>query len=450
MRRLLPVLAALSVIALCVTGLLSPQSASAEVNSSGEVYTTARYVVPIVFPVVGPTSLTDTFLACRSGCSRKHMGQDLMGPKMSPLVAAFDGVVTSLRRQTRPGGGNYVVISADHGPAAGWSAMYLHVNDDTPGTEDGRGTAQWAFPAGIEEGARVVAGQLIAWRGNSGDAEATAPHLHFELRHGWGWGGTVVNAFPSLIAARHLSAPLASGPHPDGSLVRAPDGGLFLLDGGRRRPVSPGVLAADGRSAGSAVPVGAPEAAGYPLGAPADLRDGAVVADPAGTLWLVTGGARVAVTLPDLAARGLAAPRVWPVAATDLARLPVAADLPAAGSYPGALVRVDGTPAVSWIGPDGTAHPVDPWAMRSWGWTWDDVAVVPAPDPGPAVGDPLGLRDGTLVQTDSHRVGVVSGRQLHRLRDAREVAAYRYGGLPRALVPDSAVADLPDTELAAP
>ncbi len=132
----------------------------------------------MVFPVAGGvTSFTDTFLVCRSGCARKHMGQDLMGARMTPLVAAFDGVISSLRRETTAGGGNYLVITGDNG----WSAMYLHVNNDTPGTDDGKGTAGFAFPAGIEVGTRVLAGQLVAWRGDSGNAESTGPHLHFEV-----------------------------------------------------------------------------------------------------------------------------------------------------------------------------------------------------------------------------------------------------------------------------
>ena len=53
----------------------------------------AAVVKPIVFPVDGAVTYTDTFGACRDGCSRRHEGQDLMGKKMLPLVAAVDGVV---------------------------------------------------------------------------------------------------------------------------------------------------------------------------------------------------------------------------------------------------------------------------------------------------------------------------------------------------------------------
>jgi peptidoglycan hydrolase-like protein with peptidoglycan-binding domain len=45
---------------------------------------------------------------------------------------------------------------------------------------------------------RVEAGQHIAWVGDSGNAENTAPHVHFELRDP---SGTLVNGYSSLVAA---------------------------------------------------------------------------------------------------------------------------------------------------------------------------------------------------------------------------------------------------------
>src|SRR5688572_18494297 len=91
-------------------------------------------VKPIVFPVDGPVTYTDTFGACRDGCTRSHEGQDLMGKKMLPLLAAVDGVVHRLSFNNTSTGGNSVTIKG----ADGWTYHYIHVNNDTPGTDDGK------------------------------------------------------------------------------------------------------------------------------------------------------------------------------------------------------------------------------------------------------------------------------------------------------------------------
>ena len=91
---------ALAAALVLAAGLPSPSLAVIKTDTTGAQYEeTGRVVVPMIFPIAGSAALTrysDNWLACRSGCTRKHMGQDLMGPKMTPLVAPFDGVVTSL------------------------------------------------------------------------------------------------------------------------------------------------------------------------------------------------------------------------------------------------------------------------------------------------------------------------------------------------------------------
>lgn len=157
----------------------------------------APVIVPMVFPVVGPVSWQDTFLASRGGGTRRHRGQDILAPKMTPVVAAFDGTVRPRARN-----GHYLLtLVGDHG----WSAEYMHLNNDTPGTDDGQGGELHAFAPGIYPGARVVAGQLLGWVGDSGNAEGTVPHLHFELVHQA--TGVAVNAAPSLRLARRIAAP---------------------------------------------------------------------------------------------------------------------------------------------------------------------------------------------------------------------------------------------------
>lgn len=161
-----------------------------------------KVVVPMVFPVVGRCDWSDWFLAPRGGGTRRHHGQDLMAAKMTPLVAAFDGTVY-VGRSSGVGGHNTLTIEGDNG----WSVNYYHVNNDTPGTDDGRGTENFAFAPGLSSGQRVFAGQFVAFVGDSGNAESTAPHCHFEL-----WDQVthaVVNAAPSLRGATKLAQPLA-------------------------------------------------------------------------------------------------------------------------------------------------------------------------------------------------------------------------------------------------
>ncbi len=161
-------------------------------------------VVPMLFPVCGKVEWSDTFLTSRDGGGRRHHGQDLMAPKMRPLVAAFDGVV----KLTKAKGHNYITLSGDDG----WSVTYMHVNNDTPGTEDGKGTDLYAFAPGLHSGDRVVRGQLVGFCGNSGNAKGGPAHCHFELSDRV--GGGVLNAFSSLKAASHVDEPLTIDPCP--------------------------------------------------------------------------------------------------------------------------------------------------------------------------------------------------------------------------------------------
>lgn len=180
-------------LALTASLLIDVAPAPARAAESDEVY-------PMTFPVVGNTYYSDTFGACRgTGCSRRHLGNDLMtyGLKGVPVVAAHDGVVrhtsTALGRECRAIWG----ITADDG----WETWYIHMNNDTPGTDDGNG---WGFAPGIEPGVRVTEGQLIGWVGDSGNAENTAPHIHFELHKP---DGSVISPYASLQAATHVDLP---------------------------------------------------------------------------------------------------------------------------------------------------------------------------------------------------------------------------------------------------
>lgn len=156
--------------------------------------TNAEEVRHIVFPVDGEYSFSDSFGDPRSG-GRIHEGIDIMTKKMTPLVSAVDGYVSSQQLE-EPSWGFAIYIKDE----AGYSYHYLHMNNDTPGTDDGAGGTSYAYAPTISRGARVVAGQLIGWAGDSGNAENVGSHLHFEIHLP---NGTSINPYQSLLAATH-------------------------------------------------------------------------------------------------------------------------------------------------------------------------------------------------------------------------------------------------------
>lgn len=144
------------------------------------------------FPIVGPVRLTRSFGDARSG-GRRHQGVDILAGKLLPVVAVADGTVAWVRENPR--GGTIVVVRH----ADGWESRYMHLNDDRPGSDDGRG---FGVAPGVVTGAEVHAGDVIGWVGDSGNAEDTTPHLHFELHRA---DGTAVDPWPVLrdaLAAR--------------------------------------------------------------------------------------------------------------------------------------------------------------------------------------------------------------------------------------------------------
>lgn len=140
-------------------------------------------IFEIVFPVAGPNHYTDTWGAAR-GSGRTHEGTDIMADKGIPVVAAADGVVGWISSQC-------CGLELVH---AGFETWYIHLNNDTAGTDDGLG---WGIAEGVVPGAPVSAGQLIGWVGDSGNAEEAGSHLHFEIRV----NGVALNSYASLLAA---------------------------------------------------------------------------------------------------------------------------------------------------------------------------------------------------------------------------------------------------------
>jgi hypothetical protein len=166
-----------------------------------------------VFSVVGTDGVdfayTDTWGAARSG-GRTHLGVDIgtYGVRGVPIVAAADGVIRYV---------NWSWTADDLNPERcctlaithenGWETRYLHLNNDTPGTDDGQG---WGIADGIVPGVAVQAGQLIGWSGDSGNAEWTIVHLHWEVHH----NGVPENPTPHADSALRITEPGVLGVDP--------------------------------------------------------------------------------------------------------------------------------------------------------------------------------------------------------------------------------------------
>ena len=153
----------------------------------------AETILDIAFPVDGDVTFTDTYNAPRSG-GRTHHATDIMGEKMMPLLAAVDGEIL-FAPMDEPSYGYMIMLGGDDG----YQYNYVHINNDTPGTDDGLGGPAYAYAPGIQKGVRVERGQHIAYLGDSGNAEWTADHLHFEILDP---NNVVMNPYLSLVAAQ--------------------------------------------------------------------------------------------------------------------------------------------------------------------------------------------------------------------------------------------------------
>lgn len=156
---------------------------------------------PLTFPVVGQNRYSAGFWSNRGG--GYHHATDIMAAKMTPVVAVANGTVSYI-------GSRCCSLQIRHDD--GWTSKYIHLNNDTPGSDDGQG---WGIAPGLTVGTRVVAGQLIGWVGDSGNAEGTSPHLHFELMDK---DKVLVDAYEALRSAQ-TGAPVA--------LCRPPDSGAI-------------------------------------------------------------------------------------------------------------------------------------------------------------------------------------------------------------------------------
>jgi murein DD-endopeptidase MepM/ murein hydrolase activator NlpD len=140
-----------------------------------------------VFPVYGVSSYSDTYGALRGDVSgRWHHGDDIFAALGTPLLAVAHGTVFSVGWNDL--GGWRLWLRDDNGN----EFYYAHLSAYTPLAVNG---------------AIVAAGDVLGFVGNTGDAEGTPYHLHFEVHPvgllGLGYDGAV-DPTPYLDAWRRL------------------------------------------------------------------------------------------------------------------------------------------------------------------------------------------------------------------------------------------------------
>jgi murein DD-endopeptidase MepM/ murein hydrolase activator NlpD len=151
------------------------------------------------FPVRGRTTIGGPFGASRADTGF-HEGNDLFAGFGTPVVAVADGTVENVGSLKISG--NRLWVYADTGD----QFFYAHLS---------------AFSPEAVDHAHVKAGTVLGYVGNTGDAEPTPPHLHFEIHPD---GGKAVDPHPFLVAWQdRLGNPSADTAERPGALVEVRD-----------------------------------------------------------------------------------------------------------------------------------------------------------------------------------------------------------------------------------
>ncbi|MFN2565466.1 MAG: M23 family metallopeptidase [Gemmatimonadaceae bacterium] len=179
------------------------------ITQTGAVRTDSRITEPddmkylqrrrLIIPVVGvqPEDLRNDFYATRGG-GRRHNAIDILAPFGTPVIAADDGYVLRLSRNSA---GGIVLYATD--PEERVAYYYAHLA---------------GYHDGMSAGKALQKGDTIGYVGTSGNAPENTPHLHFQIMRMRGggryWNGEPLNPYPLLKNARDAKreAPVAEQP----------------------------------------------------------------------------------------------------------------------------------------------------------------------------------------------------------------------------------------------
>ena len=116
----------------------------------------------LLVPVKGVSAsqIPDTYEAPRDG-ARVHYAQDILAKRGTPVVAADDGTILRVGKNSL--GGN-VIWTTD--PSRRFAFYYAHLD---------------RYAKGVHDGQEISRGEVLGYVGTTGNAPKDTPHLHFQL-----------------------------------------------------------------------------------------------------------------------------------------------------------------------------------------------------------------------------------------------------------------------------
>ena len=146
------------ILVACATKLPTPPSPKSDPTIDLKT-TPLSKKLPIPVADIKAHHLRDTWGASRSN-GRRHEGIDIIAPRGSKVLSTTEGVIADLRNNNL--GGKVIWVL---GPDSSWH-YYAHLD---------------AQRSDLKVGDFVRRGEHIGFVGNTGNAQHTAPHLHYGI-----------------------------------------------------------------------------------------------------------------------------------------------------------------------------------------------------------------------------------------------------------------------------